>query len=292
MPLTSSARSSALNVPPSRYDAAKRTLDVVLAALLLVASLPLLVIISIAIRASSPGPVLYRGIRVGRHGRPFKQWKFRTMVVDAERLGGAKTCARDERITGIGRKLRATKLDELPQLVNVLAGDMSLVGPRPMVPEEVERYTPFEHAALTVRPGVTDWASIWFHNEEGELAVAEDLHHYYETHIRPEKARLRTAYVHARSLRVDLSIVAQTAVVLLRTRLQAADGLQTHRPIRLWGHRPTRVAIAVGSGDSGPRFSMPTYHAIDMLPPGSDAAERVAIRSTRSSRSSRGSRGS
>jgi lipopolysaccharide/colanic/teichoic acid biosynthesis glycosyltransferase len=253
-------------------------LDVGLALLLVVVTLPLFVIIAASVRLSSPGPVFYRGVRVGRRGEPFRQWKFRTMVVDAERLGGTKTCTHDERITGIGRKLRATKLDELPQLINVLRGDMSLVGPRPMVPEEVERYTPFERAALTVRPGVTDWASIWFHNEERELAAAENIQQYYETHIRPEKARLRAAYVHSRCLRVDLSIVAQTAVVLLRTRLDSGEA-HSHRPIRLWGHRPTRVAVAVGNDDTIPWLALPTYHAIDAIPP-AEGTERVALRSS------------
>jgi lipopolysaccharide/colanic/teichoic acid biosynthesis glycosyltransferase len=278
MPPTSSVRLSALIAPRSRYDVAKRVLDVALAVLLLVLTLPVFLIVAAVIRLSSPGPVFYRGVRVGRRGEPFRQWKFRTMVVNAEHLGGTKTCTRDERITGIGRKLRATKLDELPQLFNVLRGDMSLVGPRPMVPEEVERYTPFERAALTVRPGVTDWASIWFHNEERELASAENLQQYYEMHIRPEKARLRAAYVHSRCLRVDLSIVAQTAFVLLRTRLDSAD-LHTHRPIRLWGHRPTRVAVAVGNDDAMPRLAFASYHALDAIPP-AEGSERIALRSS------------
>lgn len=277
---TRSARPSLQTASHAHYDSAKRLLDVVMALVLIVVSLPVFVVIAALIKLSSSGPVFYRGLRVGRHGGPFHQWKFRTMVVDAERLGGAKTCTRDERITAIGRRLRSTKLDELPQIINVLRGDMSLVGPRPMVPEEVERYTPFELAALTVRPGVTDWASIWFHNEERELASAENLHHYYETHIRPEKARLRSAYVQSRSLRVDISIVAQTAYVLLRTRLDSAEELHSHRPIRLWGHRPTRVAIAVGSGDGMPQFLLPTFNAVELLATSSHdgGAERVAMR--------------
>jgi len=278
MPLTSRARSAVPTPKATGYDATKRAIDLALAAVLLVVTLPLFVAIAVAIWVTSRGgPVFYRGVRVGRNGRAFRQWKFRTMVVNAERLGGAKTCTHDERITTLGRRLRATKLDELPQLWNVLVGDMSLVGPRPMVPEEVERYTPFERAALTVRPGVTDWASIWFHNEERELASAPDLHHYYETRIRPEKARLRAAYVHSRSLRVDLSIVAQTAVVLLRTRLDSAADAY-HRPIRLWGHRPTRVAM-MAIEDGAPLITLPSYHAIDSRAlAGEPTPERVAIR--------------
>ena len=280
MPPSSTARFPAVIVPHPRYDLAKRVLDVVLAGLLIVVLLPVFVSIALAIKVSSSGPVFYRGVRVGREGRPFRQWKFRTMVVDAEQLGGTKTCTHDERITGLGRKLRSTKLDELPQLLNVLCGDMSLVGPRPMVPGEVERYTPFERASLTVRPGVTDWASIWFHNEERELAAADNLHHYYETHIRPEKARLRAAYVRSRSLRVDLSIVAQTAFVLVRTRLDAAAVVHNHRPIRLWGHRPTRVAMAVGNDDVLlPHFDYSAFHDVDAVTPtAADANERIALR--------------
>jgi len=217
------------------YDAAKRVVDLAVAALLLVLTLPLFIAIAVAIRINSPGPVFYRGVRVGRYGRSFRQWKFRTMVVNAESIGGSKTCTLDERITGIGRRLRATKLDELPQLFNVIRGDMSLVGPRPMVPAEVERYTPFERMSLTIRPGVTDWASVWFHNEEHELSLADDMHDYYETRIRPEKARLRVAYVRSRSFRVDASIVAQTAFVLLRTRLYPEAHVEGGRPFRLWG---------------------------------------------------------
>jgi lipopolysaccharide/colanic/teichoic acid biosynthesis glycosyltransferase len=276
MPLSSTAVDTTTS-RANRYDRTKRAVDVVLAVLLFAIALPLFVLIAAAVKLGSPGPVFYRGVRVGRNGRPFRQWKFRTMVVDAEQRGGTKTCTHDERITALGRRLRSAKLDELPQLLNVLRGDMSLVGPRPMVPEEVARYTPFELAALSIRPGVTDWASIWFHNEERELAAAENLQEYYETHIRPEKARLRTAYVHARSLRVDLSIVAQTAFVLLRTRLDGAGAGHTHRPIRLWGHRPTRVAMAVGSGDPMRRFALPSYQDLDAIPP-SESADRVALR--------------
>ena len=279
MPYSSNARDAASNRPPS-YDGAKRVLDVVMGVCLVVVLSPLFVLIALAVKLGSPGPVFYQGVRVGRHGRPFRQWKFRTMVADAERRGGAKTCTHDERITTLGRRLRSVKLDELPQLINVIRGDMSLVGPRPMVPEEVERYTPFERASLTVRPGVTDWASIWFHNEERELAAAENLQQYYESHIRPEKARLRAAYVQSRSLRVDLSIVAQTAVVLLRTRLDLAPGPDTHRPIRLWGHRPTRVAMAVGATERLPQLSrLGGYHSpIDQLLAQHDGGdERVAL---------------
>ena len=239
------------------YDVVKRCVDVAFAVAVLALTLPLFLGIALAIRLTSAGPVLYRGTRVGRRGREFRQWKFRTMVVNADQLGGTKTSMLDERITPIGRRLRATKLDELPQLFNVLCGDMSIVGPRPMVPAEVERYSAVERRSLSVRPGVTDWASVWFHNEEHELALATDIHEYYETHIRPEKARLRALYVRYRSFRVDVSIIAQTAFVLLATRLRSAKRAPHERPFRLWGYRP-----AHGRGDfarRAPIHYVPTF---------------------------------
>jgi hypothetical protein len=152
-----------------------------------------------------------------------------------------------------------------------------------MVPAEVERYSSLERRSLLVRPGVTDWASVWFHNEEHELSLAPDIHEYYETHIRPEKARLRALYVRSRCLRVDVSIVAQTVFVLLATRLRpAAHGSCSERPFRLWGYRP----VHAHRGDFARRT--PIYY-VATLPHGSgrtaeltvgvgDGAERVGVR--------------
>src|SRR5205823_13900600 len=130
----------------------KRLFDAALAAVAIAVFSPVLAAIALAIRFGSPGPVFYRGVRIGRGGRPFRIVKFRTMVVDADRIGGPSASDRDPRITRVGRVLRKRKLDELPQFFNVLVGDMSFVGPRPEVQQYVDMYTPEERAILTVRP--------------------------------------------------------------------------------------------------------------------------------------------
>src|SRR5215472_12698976 len=139
----------------------KRTLDLAIATGGLLAALPLMALIAIAIRLTSPGPIVYRGTRAGVKGVPFKILKFRTMVQNAESLGGSATAADDKRITSVGTWLRRYKLDELPQLVNVLKGEMSIVGPRPEVFRYVEAYDERTRRVLSVPPGLTDWASVW-----------------------------------------------------------------------------------------------------------------------------------
>lgn len=174
-----------------------------------------MIIIAIAVKCTSAGPVFYRGLRAGRRGRPFKIFKFRSMVVNADQIGGPSTSEDDARITGIGASLRRFKLDELPQLINVLTGDMSLVGPRPEVMSESLRYTEEEKRLLDVRPGITDWASIRFRNEGAILRGSSDPHRVYMEKIRPEKIRLGLAYVNHRSFGVDLRILLATLKVLL-----------------------------------------------------------------------------
>jgi len=173
------------------------------------------------IELDTPGPVFYRGVRVGRFGRPFKIYKFRSMVADAERISAASTTSTDLRVTRSGRFIRKFKFDEFSQLINVFLGDMSLVGPRPEVQKFVDRYTPEEKVILTVRPGITDWSSIKFHNE-GEIIDASgipDADEAYEKLIRPEKLRLQLKYVNERNLWVDVKIVASTVLTLFSTRL-------------------------------------------------------------------------
>lgn len=199
-------------------EAAKRLLDVVLSVLGLVLLSPLLVAIALWIKLDSPGPVFYRGVRVGRFGRPFRIYKFRTMVADAERLGGPSTADSDPRITRAGRFLRRYKLDELPQLLNVLRSEMSLVGPRPEVPEYVQLYSDEERAILSVRPGITDWACLWNPDEGAVLAQAADPDGAYLELIRPTKVRLQLQYVRTRSLRTDVRILALTAATILSRR--------------------------------------------------------------------------
>jgi lipopolysaccharide/colanic/teichoic acid biosynthesis glycosyltransferase len=203
---------------PSRITPSllKRAFDFVLATVLLVLISPLLFVVALWIKLSSPGPVFYRGLRAGLHGEPFRIFKFRTMVPDAERLGGAETADDDPRITAIGHFLRRFKLDELPQLLNVIKGEMSFVGPRPEVLDEVARYTPEEKQLLLVRPGITDWASIKFHHEGRILKGNGDPHETYHRVIRPEKVRLGLEYVHRNSMMVDLQIVARTIVAIFK----------------------------------------------------------------------------
>jgi lipopolysaccharide/colanic/teichoic acid biosynthesis glycosyltransferase len=199
----------------------KRFVDVVLSAVGLLLLSPLFLILALAIELDSPGPVFYRGVRVGRHGRPFKIYKFRSMVADAEKKGSASTSTTDLRVTRCGRFIRKLKFDEFSQLINVFIGDMSLVGPRPEVKKFVDRYTPEEKVILTVRPGITDWSSIKFHNE-GEIIEASgipDADEAYEKLIRPEKLRLQIKYVKERNLWVDIKIVVSTVLTLFSTRL-------------------------------------------------------------------------
>jgi len=179
---------------------------------------PLIFFLIIFIKLDSPGPAFYCGERVGRFGRTFRIFKFRTMVADAEKRGGPSTASDDPRITGVGRFLRKYKLDELPQLINVLKGEMSIVGPRPEVLTEVETYTNEERRILEVRPGITDWASLTFHNEGEILKGSPDPHQAYREKIKPEKMRLALKYIDERSFLTDIKIILETLLTLVRTR--------------------------------------------------------------------------
>ena len=201
-----------------RYDRAKRLLDVTVAAAVLVAGSPVLAYCAWRIKREDGGPVLYRGARIGRGGHEFLMLKFRSMVVDAARRGGTSTADDDPRLTETGRTLRRWKLDELPQFYNVLTGDMSLVGPRPQVPADVMRYTPRERRLLSVRPGITDWASIVFRDEGAILAGHDDPDLAYDLLIRPRKIELGLAYVDDHGLGVDLRILFLTALAILGVR--------------------------------------------------------------------------
>jgi lipopolysaccharide/colanic/teichoic acid biosynthesis glycosyltransferase len=176
-----------------------RVLDIVLAAVLLVVTAPLLALAALAIRLESRGPMFYRQRRVGRHGRPFELWKLRTMVPGAESLGaGIYVLEGDPRITRVGRLLRRFSFDELPNLVNVLRGEMAIVGPRPTVQEQVDRYTERQLRRLEVKPGITGWAQI-----NGRTSLPW-----------PERIELDVWYVEHRSLRLDVRILARTARML------------------------------------------------------------------------------
>jgi lipopolysaccharide/colanic/teichoic acid biosynthesis glycosyltransferase len=189
---------------------AKRLFDIACALFGLVVLAPFLAAVALLIKLGSPGPVFYRGARVGRDGRRFRIFKFRTMVVDAEQLGATSTPEDDPRITRVGAFLRRYKLDEFPQLFNVVTGDMSLVGPRPEVPSGVELYTEAERALLSVRPGITDYASIRFSNEGEILRGSSDPDRDYQLLIAPEKKRLGLEYVRRHSLGIDIKILLAT----------------------------------------------------------------------------------
>ena len=199
----------------------KRFFDILLSALGLILLAPLLALLAMAIKKSSSGPVLYRGIRVGRGGKLFRMLKFRTMVTNAEALGGSCTSDDDPRITSIGHRLRKYKLDELPQLFNVLRGEMSFVGPRPEVQQYVAMFSEEEKQILRVRPGITDLATLWDSDEGALLAGSSDPERTYLETIRPEKIRLQLEYVRQRSLLLDFRIVCSTVVLVLR-RLKTA----------------------------------------------------------------------
>lgn len=192
----------------------KRTLDLILSLFGLLLSSPLLFIIAALVKITSSGPIVYRHVRVGLGGQPFGVMKFRTMVQDADRHGPAITSATDPRITPVGRWLRRLKLDELPQLWNVLKGDMSLVGPRPEAPRYVESYSPAQRRVLSVRPGITDLASITYRHEEELLTGHADLDRYYREVILPDKLNLNLVYLDRMSLLYDLSLLVRTATAI------------------------------------------------------------------------------
>lgn len=193
----------------------KRLFDVVVAAVLLVVSSPVLAVSAWLVRGSSPGPAVHQAVRIGLDGQPFTMYKLRSMYITNGATGSPTTGHNDPRVTPIGRQLRRFKLDELPQLVNVLRGDMSLVGPRPEVSECVDLYTPEERRILTVRPGVTDLASIRFVDLAGVVGESENPHQVYMDTVFQEKNRLRLEYVDRQSWRLDLEILVQTLASVL-----------------------------------------------------------------------------
>jgi lipopolysaccharide/colanic/teichoic acid biosynthesis glycosyltransferase len=197
-------------------DAQKRGLDILLAVFGLLVLSPFLSMIALIVWLEDFGPVFYRGLRVGYSGKPFRIFKFRSMVVNAEKMGGSSTADDDPRITRIGRLLRKYKIDELPQLLNVLKGDMSFVGPRPEVPQYVELYTPEEKCILTVRPGITDWASLWNSDEGALLSGSLDPDKTYLEVIRPQKLMLQMKYVRERTFFTDLKIIIQTLLKVVQ----------------------------------------------------------------------------
>ena len=188
----------------------KRLFDITVSFIGLVALSPLLLAIAVLIKLDSKGPVFYRGERVGRFSKLFKIYKFRTMGADAEKLGGPSTAADDPRLTKSAGFLKKYQLDELPQLINVLKGEMSLVGPRPEVPMYVNMFNKEEEAILSVPPGMTDYASLWNFHEGELLQGSADPEKTYIEEIRPEKIRLQLKYVREHSFLIDFKIILMT----------------------------------------------------------------------------------
>lgn len=196
---------------------AKRLLDLLGAGLGLLLLAPLLVLVALAIKADSPGPVFYRQVRVGRGGREFRIHKFRTMTHNPGDRGPQITVGGDARITRVGAWLRRSKLDELAQLIDVLAGDMSLVGPRPEVPRYVVLYpAALREKILSVRPGITDFASIEFRDENDLLAGSADPDRAYREEVLPRKLALQARYVDAAGVATDLTLIARTLAALVK----------------------------------------------------------------------------
>ena len=216
---------------------AKRTLDLVGAAAGVVVLSPLFLVVALLVKAQDGGPVFFRQDRVGYRGRPFRIWKFRTMVPDAAARGLPLTVGRDPRVTLVGEWLRRVKLDELPQLFNVLAGDMTLVGPRPEVPRYVASYGLEQRRVLELVPGVTDEASIRYVDESALLAAAADPERVYVDEIIPEKIRLNLAYAAHATVWTDLRVILATVRQLFRSQhatrpegtTDVADSLLTSR---------------------------------------------------------------
>jgi len=232
-------------VLPSRMTMIiKRMLDVVGSALGLLLLLPMLAIVAVIIKLDSPGPVFFRQERVGLGGRSFRIFKFRSMVADAARTGTALTVRADTRITRAGIFLRNSKLDELPQLINVLAGDMSIVGPRPEVPEFMKFYTPDQRAImLSMRPGITDYAAILFRDENSLLDQERDPISVYRLEIMPTKFAYYERYSREISVWNDLRIILATVLLLAVGRVPPQLGIESKLPRRQQHKNEVRASL-------------------------------------------------
>lgn len=202
----------------------KRSFDIVCSLIGLILLSPLFFILAIIISLTSPGGVFFRGVRVGRYGKPFKIFKFRSMIKDAEGKGKWNVGDNDDRITPIGHFLRKTKIDELPQLINVLIGNMSLVGPRPELQVYTDMYTKKEKSILDLKPGITDWASITNFNQFEIFTKAKDPDEAYLEYIRPLKLELQLYYRKYNTFLNDIKIIFWTIYkIISRTERLPAD---------------------------------------------------------------------
>jgi lipopolysaccharide/colanic/teichoic acid biosynthesis glycosyltransferase len=194
----------------------KRVFDIAVSLSALILLVPVLVVIALLVKLSSPGPVFYRQQRVSRGGRLFQLFKFRTMVLGADRLAPNVSATGDPRVTRLGSFLRRSYLDELPQLLNVLRGDMSLVGPRPETPQFVALYTPEERQVLTVRPGLAGPSTLAFMDEADLLAGAPDPVSFYVTTVLHDRVRADLIYLQRRSIGYDIQLLATQVVAIVR----------------------------------------------------------------------------
>lgn len=197
--------------------AIKRVVDIFFALLLFVILLPFMILIGILVGVTSRGGVFFCQERITAYGRPFKIIKFRTMVSDAEKKGSQVTTSGDSRVTSVGRFLRKVRLDELPQLINIIKGDMSIVGTRPEVPRYVEKYTPAMMATLLLPAGVTSKASIAYKDEERLLSAGDDVDKIYVEQVLPEKMKYNLAYLSDFSVGQDLKLMIQTVIAVFHT---------------------------------------------------------------------------
>lgn len=193
----------------------KRLFDILASGIGIIILSPVLLIIALRIKNGSDGPVFFKQVRVGKDGKEFEILKFRTMVVDAEKMGRQITVGADNRITKVGGFLRKYKLDELPQLFNVFKGDMSLVGPRPEVPRYVKLYTEEQRKVLNVKPGITDLASIRYRDENELLGQAENPDEFYINTIMPDKLALNLEYINKSNVFYDIYIIIETIIKCL-----------------------------------------------------------------------------
>jgi lipopolysaccharide/colanic/teichoic acid biosynthesis glycosyltransferase len=193
----------------------KRVFDIVLSFVGLIFLGPLLILIAFVMKCTTIGPIIYKQVRVGKDNNDFLIFKFRTMVVDAHKVGLLTVGGRDPRITKLGYYLRKYKLDELPQLANVVIGDMSFVGPRPEVRKFVDLYSDKQMEVLKVRPGITDLASIEFRNENELLSTQEDPHSYYIEVIMPKKLEINISYIKESSLFKDIGVIIKTILAVI-----------------------------------------------------------------------------
>ncbi|MCG9133950.1 sugar transferase [Candidatus Poribacteria bacterium] len=204
-------------IEPNRASG-KRTFDIVFAIIALLLLSPLFLLGSLLAKFQSKGPVFYKAKRVGKDEASFEMYKFRTMVVNADTLGGSLTTYRDTRITSIGRFLRWTKLDELPNLINVIKGEMSLIGPRPEAPDYVKYYTKIQKQVLQVKPGMTGPSQLANRDEEAKLKGQQDAEHYYITELMPKKLALDLHYVATQNIASDIGWLLKTLWVVIVRR--------------------------------------------------------------------------